>query len=136
MERVFADTGYWIALLNPRDDLHQKASATSRDYSPNQIVTSEMVLTEFLNSFSDYGPRLRQAAARAVASLRETSQVVIAPQTSQLFGKALQRYRDMTDKSWSLTDCASFLIMEEERLTAALTHDRHFAQAGFKTLLR
>ena len=53
MERVFADTGYWIALLNPRDDLHQKASATSRDYTPNQIVTSEMVLTEFLNSFSD-----------------------------------------------------------------------------------
>lgn len=43
MERVFADTGYWIALLNPRDDLHQKAYATSRDYSPNQIVTSEMV---------------------------------------------------------------------------------------------
>ena len=64
MERVFADTGYWIALLNPRDDLHQKASATSRDYTPNQIVTSEMVLTEFLNSFSDYGPGLRQAAAR------------------------------------------------------------------------
>ena len=65
MERVFADTGYWIALLNPRDDLHQKASATSRDYTPNQIVTSE-ILTEFLNSFSDYGPGLRQAAARAV----------------------------------------------------------------------
>jgi uncharacterized protein len=53
MERVFADTGYWIALLNPRDDLHQKAYATSREYSPNQLVTSEMVLTEFLNSFSD-----------------------------------------------------------------------------------
>jgi uncharacterized protein len=136
MERVFADTGYWIALLNPRDDLHEKASATSRDYSSDQIVTSEMVLTEFLNSFSDYGPRLRAAAARAVASLRETSQLVIVPQTSQLFGKALQRYRDMADKSWSLTDCASFLIMDEERLTAALTHDRHFAQAGFKTLLR
>jgi uncharacterized protein len=58
MERVFADTGYWIALLNPRDDLHQKASATSRDYTPNQIVTSEMVLTEFLNSFSDRTPPL------------------------------------------------------------------------------
>jgi predicted nucleic acid-binding protein len=33
----------------------------------------------------------------------------------------------MADKSWSLTDCASFLIMEEENLTAALTHDRHFS---------
>jgi predicted nucleic acid-binding protein len=136
MERVFADTGYWIALLNPRDDLHQKASATSRDYSPTQIVTSEMVLTEFLNSFSDYGPRPRQAAARAVASLQNTPQVHIVPQTSQLFEKALKRYQDIADKSWSLTDCASFLIMEEERLTAALTHDRHFAQAGFQTLLR
>jgi predicted nucleic acid-binding protein len=136
MERVFADTGYWIALLNPRDDLHQKASATSREYSPGQIVTSEMVLTEFLNSFSDYGPRPRRAAAKAAASLRDTPQVVIVPQTSQLFEKALKRYQDMADKSWSLTDCASFLIMEEERLTAALTHDRHFAQAGFQTLLR
>jgi predicted nucleic acid-binding protein len=136
MERVFADTGYWIALLNPRDDLHQKAYATSRDYSPNQIVTSEMVLTEFLNSFSDYGPRLRKAAARAVASLRDASQIVIFPQTSKLFERALKRYQEMADKSWSLTDCASFLVMEDERLKAALTHDRHFAQAGFQALLR
>ena len=136
MERVFADTGYWIALLNPRDDLHQKASATSREYSVNEIVTSEMVLAEFLNSFSDYGPHLRQAAAKAVASLRAAPQIVIVPQTSELFEKALKRYRDIPDKSWSLTDCASFLIMEEGRLTAALTHDRHFAQAGFQTLLR
>ena len=99
MERVFADTGYWIALLNPRDDLHQKASATSRDYTPNQIVTSEMVLTEFLNSFSDYGPGLRQAAARAVVSLRDTAQIVIVPQTGQLFKNALKRYQDMADKA-------------------------------------
>jgi predicted nucleic acid-binding protein len=136
MDRVFADTGYWIALLNPRDELHQRASATSREYISNEIVTSEMVLTEFLNSFSDCGPRLRQVAAKAVTTLRNTSQIVIVPQTSQLFEKALRRYQDMADKSWSLTDCASFSIMEEERLTAALTHDRHFAQAGFQTLLR
>src|SRR5271155_2900492 len=113
MERVFADTGNWIALLNPRDELHQKASAISLDYGSHQIVTSEMVLTEFLNSFSDYGPRLRQAAARAVASVRGSSQIVVFPQTSQLFEKALERYQEMADKSWSLTDCASFLIMEE-----------------------
>jgi predicted nucleic acid-binding protein len=136
MERVFADTGYWIVLLNPRDDLHHKATAVARDHGLGQIVTSEMVLTEFLNSFSDYGPRLRQAAARAVASLRDTSQIVIVPQTTLLFERALKRYRDMSDKSWSLTDCSSFLIMEEERLASALTHDRHFAQAGFQTLLR
>jgi len=37
MERVFADTGYWIALLNPRDDLHEQALAASRDLGPKQI---------------------------------------------------------------------------------------------------
>ena len=48
MERVFADSGYWIALVNPRDNLHQKAHAVLRDLRPAQIVTTEMVLTEFL----------------------------------------------------------------------------------------
>jgi hypothetical protein len=42
----------------------------------------------------------------------------------------------MADKNWSFADGASFSIMEEEQLTAALTHDRHFAHAGFHTLLR
>jgi uncharacterized protein len=42
----------------------------------------------------------------------------------------------MQDKSWSFTDCGSFLIMHDEGLTSALTHDRHFEQAGFRALLR
>jgi|SRR5437660_9301992 len=136
MERVFADTGYWIALLNPRDELHSQARFISLQYDPWRIVTSEMVLTEFLNSFSGYGLLLRRAASEAVVSLVNQSQVLIVPQTSNLFEKSLERYQDMADKAWSLTDCSSFLIMEQEQLTAALTHDRHFAQAGFRTLLR
>jgi hypothetical protein len=63
---------------------------------------------------------------------RKTANAAIEP--THLFTNALQRYQAMADKSWSLSNCASFFIMEE-RLTAALTHDRHFAQAGFKTLL-
>jgi len=62
--------------------------------------------------------------------------VIVFPQTSELFTRAFRRYQDVADKSWSLTDCASFLIMEDEHLSAALTHDQHFAQAGFKALLR
>ncbi|MGB9145153.1 MAG: PIN domain-containing protein [Acidobacteriaceae bacterium] len=135
MERVFADTGYWIALLNPRDELHPRAMEFSRTFGLERIVTSEMVLTEFLNGLSPYGPYHRQAAARAVESLRASGAAIVA-QTPQLFAQALSRYRAMADKSWSLTDCASFLIMEAEHLSVALTHDGHFAQAGFQALLR
>jgi predicted nucleic acid-binding protein len=40
------------------------------------------------------------------------------------------------DKAWSLTDCTSFVVMRQHRLTEALTTDHHFEQAGFKMLLR
>jgi predicted nucleic acid-binding protein len=136
MKRVFADTSYWIALFNPRDELHERAVAAAQSYSDDQIVTSEMILAEFLNGFSDRGPRLRAAASKAVKALRSRPNVTVMPQTSDQFERALSRYEERIDKDWSLTDCASFLIMEAEGIGAALTHDQHFAQAGFKALLR
>ena len=39
------------------------------------------------------------------------------------------------DKEWGLTDCVSFVVMQERNLTQALTTDRHFSQAGFADLL-
>lgn len=136
MTQVFADTSYWIAILNPRDELRAKAVAVSQRLSAARIVTSEMVLVELLNSFRDGGPRLRSAAASAVEALRRNRNVTVSPQTGEQFENALERYKQAGDKSWSLTDCASFQIMESEQIQAALTHDRHFAQAGYDTLLR
>jgi predicted nucleic acid-binding protein len=94
-----------------------------------------MVLAEVLNSFSDCGP-LRQAVGGIVQGLRSNRDVIIIPQTSEQFENAQRRYMQAADKSWSLTDCASFQVMEAEQIQAALTHDQHFAQAGFETLLR
>jgi predicted nucleic acid-binding protein len=112
MKSIFADTSYWIALFNPRDELHAKAVAAAQKYSDDKIVTSEMVLVEFLNGFSDRGPRLRPAASKAVKTLRSSPNVAVIPQTSDQFERALGRYEERIDKDWSLTDCASFLIME------------------------
>jgi predicted nucleic acid-binding protein len=94
-----------------------------------------MVLAEVLNSFSEAGP-LRQAVGSMVQRLRGNRDVIIVPQTSEQFESALRRYKQAADKSWSLTDCASFQVMEAEQIQAALTHEQHFAQAGFGTLLR
>ncbi len=62
MRRVFADTGYWVALLNPRDQLHEKAQDLSRKMGEICIVTSEMVLAEVLNDFSKRGDFFRRVA--------------------------------------------------------------------------
>jgi hypothetical protein len=61
--------------------------------------------------------------------------ITVVPQTAEQFAGALELYKKADDKEWSLTDCASFLIMEERGIRSALTRDRHFAQAGFETLL-
>lgn len=52
LRKIFADTGYWIALLNPDDALHQKARSLTISLNNLAIVSSEMVFTELLNAFS------------------------------------------------------------------------------------
>jgi predicted nucleic acid-binding protein len=44
-------------------------------------------------------------------------------------------YESRPDKAWSLTDCISFVVMNQHGLTEALTGDHHFEQAGFTALL-
>ena len=60
----------------------------------------------------------------------------IIPPEADLFRRALELYSDRPDKDWSLTDCTSFVVMAERRLTEAATGDHHFEQAGFRALLR
>lgn len=136
MKRVFADTGYWIALLNPRDELHLKARQQSIALAAVEIVTSEWVLAELLNSFAERGAQLRGIVSRTVKLLYASSSVTVIPQTSESFSAAFELYRERSDKGWSLTDCSSFLIMRQLGIEAALTYDRHFEQAHFQALLR
>jgi predicted nucleic acid-binding protein len=136
MRSAFADTGYWIALINPNDGLHGKAIAVGKELEPCNIITSDMVLAEVLNMFADKGPQLRNVAIQAVEAIREDARIEIVPQTRRLFQEAFDLYRKRPDKGWSLTDCASFVIMTERKITDCLTHDTHFEQKGFAALLR
>ena len=52
-----------------------------------------------------------------------------------LLTRALQLYRDRSDKAWGLTDCISFVVMQEQGLMDAVTADEHFLQAGYRALL-
>jgi predicted nucleic acid-binding protein len=136
MRAVFADSSYWIALLNPGDALHEKATRVSKSLGRIRMMTSEMVLAELLNDSAGRGEAVRRAAVLLVERLRRNPNFLIIPQSSLQFQDALSLYADRGDKAWGLTDCASFRIMDRDGLTRALTHDRHFEQAGFKALLR
>ncbi len=137
MTRVFADTGYWIALLVSRDEFHGNALRVTTELDqPVQLVTTEMVLAEFLNALATYGASLRVAASHLVNTLRARADTTIIEQTPSQFEAALDIYRSYTDKAWGLTDCASYATMKAKGLDLALTYDHHFEQMGFRTLLR
>jgi len=95
-----------------------------------------MVLTEALDAMAGMGDFRRRFAAQMVQTLEDNPDVEIIPQTDSQFRAALHRYASRSDQRWSLTDCASFLVMEERNLTRALAYDRDFEQAGFLALLR
>lgn len=121
MQTVFADAAYWIATINPRDNLHQRATDVSAQLGNCIIVTSEMVLVEVLNALASYGPHLRQAAERMVRMIMDDATTDVVPQTRNLFQNALVIYSDHPDKEWSLTDCASFVIIDQKNITDVLT---------------
>lgn len=134
MRVVFADTGYWEAALNPRDNLHARALEISSKLGQARILTTEMVLDELLAALSRQ--TVREFAIRGVDKILNNPNVEVVPQTSIQFREAFELYKRMVDKEWSLTDCTSINVMRARGISEALTHDHHFEQAGFKALLR
>ena len=136
MSEIFADSGYWIALASPEDGLHRRALAAAERHSNRKIVTTEMVLTELFAHMSKMGRNARNRAVRTFENIRADPNIEIVPQTHEQFKAAVDRYAERLDQRWSLTDCASFLLMEDRGIFEALAHDRDFARAGFIPLMR
>lgn len=133
---VFADSAFWIALTSKRDDYHSQAQRWRRHLVATQvsILTTEAVLWEWLNSLA--APRTRVAAAQGYAACKTDSKIEVITLDAQLEQAALVLYQTLTDKGWGLTDCLSFVVMRQRDISDALTADRDFQQAGFRTLLR
>jgi predicted nucleic acid-binding protein len=136
MRSVFADTSYWVALANPRDQWNSLAKEVTVGLGPYRLFTTEEVLTEFLNFFAERGPVLRAAAIKVVQKIIQNPNVTVMPQTRESFNAGLQLYDKRQDKGYSLTDCISMERMREQRITEVLTADHHFEQDGFVVLMK
>ena len=132
MKAVFADTFYFLALLNRRDPAHARAVAVSRTRDL-ALVTTEFVLLELADALCQ--PHQRDEVL-AIGTLMETDPACrLIRASTELLARGKKLWRERPDKEWQLTDCISFVVMEDEGFREALTGDRHFEQAGFKALL-
>lgn len=135
MRAVFADTFYWVALVNPRDDRYPDATAIDDSLASATVFTTDEVLSEFLTFFAE-DRRLRNRAVLTVSELLQDPGVRVIPQSRRSFLDGLELYRSRPDKGYSLIDCISMQTMRRHSITEALTNDRHFEQEGFRALFR
>ncbi len=131
--RFFLDTAYVLALLNPKDIYHKQAKAVlPLMQSAREIWITEAVLIEIGNALSRSN---RNAAAAFINSCYITQNVRVVSIDTSLLKRALDFYNNRGDKEWGLTDCISFVVMDDQGLKEALTTDEHFQQAGFQVTL-
>ena len=133
MSLVFVDTFYWAALANRADASHRKAIEFANGYS-GQSITTEWVLTEVADGLSS--ERHRRLIEPLRALWRTDRNLTVVEASHGLFERGLDLFCNRSDKSWSLTDCISFIVMQDHGVAEALTGDRHFEQAGFAILLK
>jgi predicted nucleic acid-binding protein len=134
MRTVFADTFYFLALLNPADVTHAKAVKFTSG-NTLRILTTDWVLTEFADGMAK-SPRGRVEFLATLADLQADTDATIVPCDHALMAEGVHLYEQRPDKKWSLTDCISFVAMTKAGVTEALTGDHHFEQAGFVALLK
>lgn len=135
MPTVLVDTAAWIALVNTRDELHNRAEQTMVELRRGKValLTTEFVLLEVANALCTSG--WRGKAIRLIDGFRLLPDLRIIPADTILLAEGWQLYRSRTDKDWSLTDCISMSVMQKESIEKVFTSDHHFEQAGFVKLL-
>ena len=133
MNGCFVDTFAFLALLNRNDEAHQRA-LEAFGKTNRQLVTTRWVLMELADGLCMPGARI--VAANLIAKIDHEQRMEVVSLSDELFVRGMALYRERADKEWSLTDCISFIAMEDYGIREALTADHHFEQAGFIALLK
>ena len=135
MSALFLDTAGWFAAVTPRESGHAKARKVYSEAAKagDRLVTTPLVIAEM------HAMILRWANARAgqdfLELALESGTHIVVETDAELLSAAVARWMTrFKDKPFSLCDALSFEIMRRERITRALTFDKHFSMAGFETL--
>ncbi|ETW95526.1 MAG: hypothetical protein ETSY1_30245 [Candidatus Entotheonella factor] len=132
--RLFADTFYWVALLNRRDRWNRRVVEFTDGLGMHHLITTDAICDEFLAHYSGAPRHLREQAAHTVRRLFGLEHVTVIEQNRAVFLAGLSLFEARPDKGYSLTDCMSMHMMRREGLTEILTNDHHFTQEGFRIL--
>lgn len=129
---MFLDTSGLLCLQHASE--HQHEVAVSYFDASFEKLTHSYILAEYV-ALAQVRGLPRQETLAFVADLEDSVEVEVVYVDKALHRAALELLQRRLDKSWSLADAVSFVVMQRSNLTEALTTDHHFEQAGFVCLL-
>jgi len=132
---VFADTSALYAFVDKNDANHVVAreAVTRLARAGRRIVATDYIITEAINLANARGGAA--VAIRVLDLIEQSAGIRVEWIGVDRFDAAKAFFRKHSDHGYSFTDCTSFVVMRELRLTEALTTDHHFVEAGFRSLI-
>jgi predicted nucleic acid-binding protein len=129
---VLVDSGPFIAMLDGRDEHHERALECLRGLEGERLLTSTFVLNEVATRGSALvGPR---ASAEFVRRVLASPLYVVFDVARDLLGHSLDVLVKYADQRLSLTDCTNLLLVRTARIRAIFTFDQAFRRIGMNVL--
>jgi predicted nucleic acid-binding protein len=132
---IFVDTSGLYALVDRKDARHPAARTVVERLlrGGRRFVATDYILAETVNlANARSGTRV---AIRVLDLIEQSAGIRIEWIGTSRFDLTKAFFRKHADHQYSFTDCTSFVVMRELKLSQALTTDQHFSQAGFDALL-
>lgn len=130
---MLLDTSGLLCYLHQNEPQHQKAvqllNGASKRSLTHSYVLAELIALALIRRFP------RPAVLAFVMDLLESPDIETVWVDELLHREAMQLLIERHDKTYSLCDAVSFVLMRQRGITDALTTDRHFEQEGFVKLL-
>lgn len=133
MQQIIADSSALYALVDSKDPYHQRAATFLKSLAPGrsspdgaQLIISNHIFDEVMTLTK---ARLGTAAALQLGlrlrNSRFVKMVIFTSGQEQELWRTFYRY---SDKAWSYTDCACFVLARQSEISLAFSFDHHFAQ--------
>lgn len=130
MTTYFVDTSAWYDLVDSSTPRHWEVAEKAA--STRLLVTTTFILHELTALLVSRSHR--RAAEQAGEHIRTSPIIRLVHPTEEEENRAWRLFLERRDKTYSLTDCLSFVVMRRLRLTTALATDSHFVQEGFSVV--
>lgn len=129
---MLIDTSGWYCLFDDADSRNPKAL---NFYQSAEFRWTHSFCIDELVALLEARKQNRARSLNFILDILNDSEIQIVWVDEELVRRGMELLLNRPDKSWSLCDSVSFMIMGDERFIEALTTDHHFKQAGFIQLL-